>query len=171
MKNVPKLYTNRCVLDEICQEDGPFLHEIMENAESQRFLPELYSLVRTKEGMRLFVTCFKKYLIQNEGILWGIKLKKRLIGFIAIMDLSTRPALFYAIHPLYRNLGIMKECIAMVLKYIRKEIQCSAINTQIRDDNIISEKILLNFGFKSLTITKASLKDYQLSLYKDTHFY
>ena len=65
MNAVPVLYTERCVLNGITQEDFPTLRHIVDDALFRRFLPELYKLVRSPKGLQRFLDAFKEYLIQD----------------------------------------------------------------------------------------------------------
>lgn len=73
MKFVPTLHTNRCTLSVVTQSDIPVLRQILDDAETQRFLPEFCEEFQTLESLQKFVASFDKYLAQDEGILWGIR--------------------------------------------------------------------------------------------------
>ena len=147
MNTVPELHTLRCVLKEITQADIPVLRQIVDDELFQSFLPELYSLVKTPEGLQQFLYSFDTYLTKNEGFLWGIRKDETLIGFVAIMDLSYEPVLFYAIHPVYRNMGYAKEVVAEVVAHY-KTISKNPLHTEVLKENIASHVILYSCGFR-----------------------
>ena len=148
MKSVPALHTNRCTLSAITQSDIPVLRQILDDAETQRFLPELCEEFQTLESLQKFVASFDKYLAQDEGILWGIRKDGTLIGFIAIMDIMTNPTLFYAMHPKHRNNGYTKECIIAALQFVNKINLCRIIQTEVYRDNEVSDRLLKNLNFR-----------------------
>lgn len=148
MTSVPILHTDRCTLSTVTQSDIPVLRQILDDSETQRFLPELCKEFRTTESLQKFVASFGKYLAQNEGILWGIRKDNTLIGFIAIMDIMTNPTLFYAMHPKHRNNGYMKECLAKVVDYVQEVNHCDRLQTEVYNENVASGKLLTDIGFQ-----------------------
>lgn len=148
MKSVPILKSKRCILRDVTDEDLCIIQEIMHDNEFQKFLPELYELINSKEGFLQFFKSFSIYLQQNEGFLWGISLNNKFIGFVAIMDISDNPTLFYAIHPLYRNKGFMTECVSTIVSFLAKHKLCDYIQTEVYDKNIASLTVLLRNGFE-----------------------
>lgn len=149
MNAVPTLHTDRCTLSAVIQSDIPVLRQILDDSETQRFLPELCEEFPTIESLQKLVVSFDKYLAQDEGVLWGIRIDQVLIGFVAIMDIKTNPTLFYAMHPDYRNKGYMKECIMVILRFINEVSLCRIIQTEVYCDNVISDRLLTNLNFES----------------------
>ena len=147
MKSVPVLHTDRCTLAAITSEDIPMLREILEDQETQRFLPELCIEFKKSDSLPQFIAAFDRYLLQDEGILWGIRLEGDLIGFIAIMDITACPCLFYAVHSRYRNQHIMAESFPVVIDYLDSNHVCSELNTEVIIQNIASLKLLASKGF------------------------
>jgi RimJ/RimL family protein N-acetyltransferase len=101
----PILYTERCRLDRITLHDVDMLRDIVEDFQFRICLPELYELVQNVDGMYRFLSSFDTYAQNVDGFLWGIWKQNYLIGFVAIMDMSYNPTIFYAVHPEYRNKG------------------------------------------------------------------
>ena len=147
MKTVPTLYTDRCTLSVVTQSDIPVLRQILDDIETQRFLPELCEEFQTTERLKQFVASFDKYLLQDDGILWGIRKDSIFIGFIAIMDISADPALFYAMHPVHRRSGYMKECLKRVLGFVNGRNLCSMLQTEVCHGNTASLELLYSIGF------------------------
>ena len=54
MKSVPILKSKRCILRDVTDEDLCIIQEIMHDNEFQKFLPELYELINSKEGFLQF---------------------------------------------------------------------------------------------------------------------
>lgn len=52
IEKIHELKTNRCILREIHEVDIPRIKEIFDDDDTQRFLPDLYELVKTDYGMR-----------------------------------------------------------------------------------------------------------------------
>lgn len=121
MKFVPVLHTHRCTLSAVTWNDFPVLREILDDSETQRFLPELCEEIQTEESLQQLVVSFDNYLLRDEGILWGIETEGALAGFVAIMDISYDSILFYAMHPNYRNQGYAKEAVSEVVRYFKEK--------------------------------------------------
>lgn len=149
-KVVPVVQSEHCTLNEVLNEDIPTLREILEDTETQRFLPELCETIQSDPDLLNVLASFKCYLKEDKGFIWAIRLEKTLIGFIAIMELPNNPLLFYAMHPRYRNQGYMKECLPRVLSYIDSKQLCSSISTEVYTVNIHSIKLLQKCGFKEM---------------------
>lgn len=147
MNTFPTLHTKRCFLREITQDETPILREIIEDEQFQRFLPEMYDTVKTEEGLLQLMRHFDTYVQNNDGALWGIETEGALAGFVAIMDISYDPILFYAMHPNYRNQGYAKETVADVVKDFKKEHPNRALHTEVYKDNHASIAILQSCGF------------------------
>ena len=147
MKAVPTLHTDRCTLSAVIQSDIPVLRQILDDSETQRFLPELCEEFQTAESLQQFVESFDKLQLHDEGILWGIRKDNVFIGFIAIMDITTNPTLFYAMHPHYRNQGYAKETLADAVKDFKKEHPNRALHTEVYKNNHASIAILQSCGF------------------------
>ena len=147
MKSVPVLHTAHCVLSAVTSADIPVLCLILDDTDTQRFLPELCDVLQTEESLKQFIASFDTYLQQDEGILWGIHKEDTFIGFIAIMDIPDNPTLFYAMHPAYRNQGLMKESLKVVIDYIRGKNLFYKLQTEVYWDNNASIALLKDVGF------------------------
>lgn len=148
MKSVPVLYTERCVLNGITQEDIPALRCIVDDALFRRFMPELCTLVRSPKGLQRFLDTFGKYLAEDEGVLWGIRKENQLVGFVALMDFSCCPSISYAMHPDYRNQGYGKESVAEAVDYFKTTSTLLELQTVVYKDNEASLSILKSCGFR-----------------------
>ena len=147
MNTFPTLQTRRCILREISQDETPILREIIEDEQFQRFLPEMYDTVKTEEELLQLMRHFDTYVLNDDGALWGIETEGALTGFIAIMDISYDPILFYAIHPNYRNQGYAKETVSEVVRYFKEKHPNLYLHTEVYKDNHASIAILQSCGF------------------------
>ena len=143
----PILYTKRCRLDRITLHDVDMLRDIVEDFQFRLFLPELYELVHNVDGMHKFLSSFDAYAQNGDGFLWGIWKQSYLIGFVAIMDMSYEPTIFYAMHHDYRDKGYTKEAVAEVVAYY-KTISKSSLYTEVYQSNVPSLSILASCGFQ-----------------------
>jgi len=147
MKNVPELHTRRCVLREITPIETEALHQMFDDELFMRFLPELYDMVKTEDGLLQFLHSFETYAKDGEGILWGIETSGVLIGFVAIMDISYDPLLFYTTHPHYRRQGFAKEVVSEIVRFFKEEHPYQELSTEVYQDNQASLAILQHCGF------------------------
>lgn len=146
MNSFPEIMTRHSVLTRISEDELGILKEIFDDADTRRFLPELYELIDSPDGLQNFVTTFDNYTQNDEGYLWGVKHSDEFVGFIAVMDLSDSPALFYATHPNHRSKGYMKEALCAILEYLSSKA-IRTISTDVYKENNISINILQQLGF------------------------
>ena len=121
-----------------------------------RFLPELYDVFKSKQSILQFKRNFEVYSQNDDDALWGINVDSILIGFIAIIDLSFDPVLFYAILPQYRSQGYAKEGVATVVSYIKNILPDVRLHSAVFLDNKASLSILKSCGFRE--VSKAESK-------------
>lgn len=146
MNFIPEIIIKRSVLTRISENDLSVLQEIFDDVKTKRFLPELYELINTPNGIFKFVSTFELYAQNGEGYLWGIKHRNELVGFVAVMDLLDAPALFYAMHPNHRLYGYMKDALQGVLDCLSSKT-IRTISTDVYKENSISTTILQQLGF------------------------
>lgn len=142
----PTIYTNRCKLTRITLHDMDMLRDIIEDSQFRLFMPELYEVVHEVEGMHRFLRSFDNYALEGEGFLWGIWKNTYLIGFVAIIDMSYNPTIFYAIHPEFRSKGFAKEIVAEVVAYF-STISKVPLHTEVYRSNRASLAVLAFCGF------------------------
>lgn len=146
MMQVPIIQTHRCSLSAVSRNDIPVLLQIINDAETRRFMPDLCEVFHTPESLNAFINSFGQYLLHNQGVLWGIRVQDKLIGFIGVMDIPDNATLFYAVHPDYRKHGYLKEALAVVIRFINDSNLCPSIHSEVFADNYISQKILTELG-------------------------
>ena len=147
MNPFPEINARHSVLTRISEDALGILKEIFEDVETRRFLPELYELLDSSNGIQKFVSTFDLYTQNDEGYLWGVKHCDELVAFVAVMDLSDIPALFYATHPNHRSRGYMKDALQNVLGYLSNQKAVRTISTDVYKGNNISINILQQLGF------------------------
>lgn len=147
MNPLPEINTRHSALARISESELDILKEIFDDADTRRFLPELYELLDSPDGLQNFIATFVYYSQNDEGYLWGIKHSDEFVGFIAVMDLSDDPALFYATHPNHRFRGYMKDALQSVLGYLSNQKAVRTISTDVYKGNNISINILQQLGF------------------------
>lgn len=148
MKVFPKITTPHCVLDSIRMVDVPILNEIFEDGQTKIFLPEIYELIDAEYGVQRFISAFEHFLENEEGVLWGVCKNDMLIGFVAAMDLTEKPTIFYATHPHHRLQGYMKEAISHIIDYFKNTLQYQQISTDVYKNNEVSLSLLKHLGFR-----------------------
>lgn len=156
--SVPTLQSEHCTLSSIAENDIAALRAIFSDADTQRYLPDLCDIAKTNNGIKQILKSFRTYLSKNEGILWGIRMHDTLIGFIATMDLSTDPTIFFAIHPKYRNQGYMQECVRLATWYLFDAKLTSELHTEVDINNIASQRVLESCGYSLVNKDKVMNK-------------
>lgn len=147
MNLFPEIMTKHSALTRISENALGLLKDIFDDAETRRFLPELYELIDSPDGLQNFVTTFDNYTQNGEGYLWGIKHSDEFVGFVAVMDLSDAPVLFYAMHPNHRSKGYMKDALCGAIDYLSYKRAIRTISTDVYKENSISTNLLQQLGF------------------------
>lgn len=160
--SVPTLQSEHCTLNEIEEKDIAAMRTIFSDADTQRYLPDLCDIAQTNDGIKQILKSFRTYLSKNEGFLWGIRKYDTLIGFVATMDLSTNPTIFFAMHPKYRNQGYMQESVRLTTQYICDAKLANELHTEVDVNNIASKKVLERCGYCTYDVVN---KDYETYMY------
>lgn len=145
--SVPTLQSEHCMLNEIEENDISALRTIFSDADTLRYLPYLCDIAQTDDDIKQILMSFRTYLSKNEGILWGIRQKTYLIGFIGIIGIPDYPSLFYAMHPNYRGKGIMTECVAEAVEWFHTIHPTLPLHTEVYKGNIPSIHLLQKNNF------------------------
>ena len=148
MNIFPTLKSQNCVMNRITEDDIPVMRLIFDDELTKKYLPELRALVRTDKGIQQMLSSFDAYLTMNEGMIWAVRIRDIMIGFVAIMDLSHNPTILYAMHPNYRSNGYMKECVAESVRFLFDNSLCLHLQTEVHNDNVASKRLLQSIGFK-----------------------
>lgn len=147
MNELPVLNSSHCVLNHITEEDVPVMRQIFDDELTRKYLPELWTLVKTDEGIKQMISSFNNYNEQDEGMIWGVRLNGNMIGLVAFMDLSFNPTVIYAMHPTYRSCGYMKESVALSVQFVLGRGLCSYVQTEVYNGNVVSIGLLQSIGF------------------------
>lgn len=147
MNPFPEINSRHSALARISESELDILKEIFDDADTRRFLPELYELLDYPDGLQNFIATFVYYSQNDEGYLWGVKHCDELVAFVAVMDLSDIPVLFYATHPNHRSRGYMKDALQSVLGYLSNQKAVRTISTDVYKENSISIALLQQLGF------------------------
>ena len=145
--SVPTLQSEHCTLNEIEGNDISALRTIFSDADTQRYLPDLCDIAQTDDGIQQILKSFRTYLSKNKGILWGIRQKTYLIGFIGIIGIPDYPSLFYAMHPNHRGKDIMTECVAEAVEWFHTIHPTLSLHTEVYKGNIPSIQLLQRNNF------------------------
>lgn len=153
------LKTDRCELKEIEEKDLHVLYEILHEDEVERFLGEFVSLAPTEESLSELIKSFREMWQNRLAGIWGIYFednrfripKRRLIGFIGLMDIPVAPALFYALHKNYRGKGLAQETVDIFCKSAINSGLCEWIKTEVDIRNHPSVELLKKIGFKIIS--------------------
>ena len=154
----PTLKTRRLKLTEVTDKDCLKLTEIINDKETNLFLPELIGICDAPKGVQNMVNTFKKYQNQGEGYLWGLRLDKALIGFVGVIDLSYKPSIFYALHPKARHKGYMQESVLAIMNYLFRNNMCNQLSTEVKSGNTPSIKLLEKVGFVKLESSREIIR-------------
>lgn len=147
MNPFPEINSRHSAIARISESELDILKEIFDDADTRRFLPELYELLDYPDGLQNFIATFVYYSQNDEGYLWGVKHCDELVAFVAVMDLSDIPVLFYATHPNHRSRGYMKDALQSVLGYLSNQKAVRTISTDVYKENSISIALLQQLGF------------------------
>lgn len=162
MKTVPKLRTaSDLMLNRIVNNDLDVLVEISGDEAFKKYLPELYTIIQENGWLHILKT-FETYFKRGDGCLWGIRKEGILVGFTAIMDITTIPYIFYAAHPSFRRKGYMSEALNAVIQYLFSNTKCNTINTTVIVNNFQSIALLKSNGFQVSSIDADKTLNMQL---------
>lgn len=148
MNGIPdKIKTVSCELTLAVDNDLQGLHNILQDKEVRKFLPEFYEIAGTMDDLKAILQSFSILSSNQEGYLWTIRNSDISIGFIAVIDIPEYPTIFYATHPDFRGQGFMKECLAAIVAVFRLHFNLLSLYSEVFIDNKISIKLLLSMGF------------------------
>lgn len=138
----PVIHSEHFTLDRINDNDVPQMTEIFKDEETKRYLPELTEAIREEDDVLFFLNNVRMSESTGEVILWGIRQESLLIGFIGIIGIPDYPSLFYAIHPNYRDKGIMSESVAEAVEWFHTNHPVLPLHTEVYKDNTPSFHLL-----------------------------
>ncbi|MGI8583535.1 MAG: GNAT family N-acetyltransferase [Chitinophagaceae bacterium] len=146
----PILSTRRLELRQVNQQD---INEIFFLRSDKRVLQFLGKAPEgSTEETSLFIKKISELENNNDGILWGIKLKeeKKLIGTICYWNIAKehyRAELGYVLHPDFHGKGIMQEALSEVIKYGFTSMNLHSVEANTDPNNLSSTKLLERNNF------------------------
>ena len=146
----PILYTERCLLRKIVQEDAPEILLLRSEPSIMQYLDR--DPMTSLDEARSFITRIEESLSQGMGITWGICLHNstELIGKIGLWRLIKehyRAEIGYTLHPGFWGKGIMTEVLQEVIRYGFKELGLHSLEANVNPSNLASIKLLKKQGF------------------------
>ena len=147
MIKFPILRSQRCILSSIKERELEELHHIMLDDEVKRFLPEFYDIIKSKDDFNSVIKSFCILWKDKKAIIWGIYYKKRLVGFIGLLDIPTHTTIFYSTHKDFRLCGLMTEAITAVIDYILIHKLSPKVQSEVFQHNYASIRVLTKNGF------------------------
>jgi ribosomal-protein-alanine N-acetyltransferase len=147
----PELATERLLLRKITMEDTPEIFFLRSDPAILQHLGK--KPAATLKEAEEFIEQVTNNLVNNDGIIWAIVLKKdpsKTIGTICFWRLNKehyRAEIGYALIPACWRKGIMKEAIMKVLEYGYTRMGLHSVEARISAGNIPSAAILESTGF------------------------
>jgi ribosomal-protein-alanine N-acetyltransferase len=144
------LQTERLLLREVQETDAPEIHFFRSDDRIMQYL-DREKLTSEAEALE-FIGRYKKAILENEGINWGICLQNsdKLIGTIGLwrfIKANHRAEIGYSLHPDFWNKGLMNEAMQAVLDYGFKTLKLHSVEANINPQNQASRKLLEKHGF------------------------
>lgn len=88
--------------------------------------------------------------IDNSDQFYVAKINGKLVGFIGIEKIQDEARVTHmAVHPIYRKQGVGKKLLSMALKF-----DVTKFILEVRESNIIAQKLYGSFGFKEVSRRK-----------------
>lgn len=147
MNTIPILISQSCVLSPIKKDDLDDLYQIMIEEDVKKYLPEFYEIIESKEDFISVMNSFAILWEKREAIIWGIYHRKKLVGFIGILDIPEKPTILYTIDKAYRGIGIAKDAVARVICYLEESDAMTKLFSEVFEDNYASIAVLKFNGF------------------------
>jgi ribosomal-protein-alanine N-acetyltransferase len=154
----PVLETQRLLLRRVGDNDAGQIFKLRSNPETMKYVPR--PLVKTNEEALQHIANIDAKIESNEGINWAITLKGTpefigIIGHYRIKPEHFRAEIGYMLLPEFRNLGIISEAVAEVVRYGFNQMNLHSIEAIIDPENWASAKVLENNHF----VKEAHLKE------------
>jgi len=146
--------TKRLVIKRLKQKDSKKILEIINEREIKRFMSHINFPFKEKDA---------KVLIKgkHDSLIFGIYLKKELIGIIDLYKIRTdRAKIGYMIKKEERNRGYAFESLSFLLPFLYKKNKIKKVTARVSSKNTHSIKILKKLGFKLLEKIKENNKIY-----------
>jgi ribosomal-protein-alanine N-acetyltransferase len=145
-----ELETERLLLRRLNENDADGIFSLRSNPEVNRYLDR--DPHEKKEQAYSFIEMINSNIDNESAYYWAITLKKtaEFAGTICVWNLSddrSKAEIGYELLPSFQGMGIMKEALDAVLKFVFSELKMSSIEAQTHPDNLASGKLLSHFNF------------------------
>lgn len=165
------LYTTRCTINDVSGLDLKALRQTLDDADTQRFLPELCSEFSTADSLHLLVypmllAQVNAHFESGRGFFWSIRREETMVGLVVLMYLNTHPTLYFATHPDHRKQGYMKETLDRVIEFARKEYLFPKLYAEVPIEDDAAATLLRVLGFRETSVENGT-SFRELELYED----
>lgn len=145
------LETERLLLRQIKKDDAADIFVFRSDAEVMRYIPR--PVAKTLDDVYPLVELLDEFLVKGERVNWGIVSKENnkmigMIGFVNIKSEHFRAEVGYTLAAQYHRKGIMTEALNAVVRFGFECLKLHSIEAIVDADNLASNELLLNFGFK-----------------------
>ena len=165
------LNTARCTINDVSGPDLKALRQTLDDADTQRFLPELCSEFPTADSLHLLVypmllAQVNAHFESGRGFFWSIRREETMVGLVVLMYLNTHPTLYFATHPDHRRQGYMKETLLRVIEFARKEYLFPKLYAEVPTEDNAAATLLRVLGFRETSVENG-MSFRELELYED----
>jgi len=146
----PVLITKRLTLRQINEDDKNDLFVLRSDNNVMQFIDK--PKAKSPDDAAKLIRLITDALNNNEGITWGITLKKGggligTIGYWRIVKEHYRAEIGYLLHSGHQGKGLMQEAISCVLGYGFKTMKLHSIEANVNPANAASIKLLKKNSF------------------------
>ena len=165
-KPFPRLTTNRLVLRQLKEEDGPELFELRADTRVNTYLDR--PIPKSIEETLAFIKKVNNGVKKGENIYWVLCTRDspRLMGAIGLRNFSgdrTIAEIGYELLPRYQQQGFMQEALQRVIDYGFTDLQLQIIQAYTHKDNAASARLLQKNGFLPAIVPESEDDGYTLA--------
>lgn len=147
----PVLETPRLILRAPEMRDAADIFEFRSDPEVMKYIPK--PLATSVADVEELLVMIQGFVDRNERINWVIELKETgkvlgLIGYPNIFPDHDRAEVGYTLNGSWHRQGIMREALAVVLRYGFERMQLHSILAVTDEQNIASSSLLTAVGFR-----------------------
>ncbi len=171
-KPFPVLETERMVLEQINMEHLADLFLLRSDMATMQYISR--PVATSEEDIAEIINKISTLTENNDGIVWGIRLKERegligTIGYHRLIKEHYRAEMGYMLLPGWWKQGLMTEAANRVLDYGFGTLGLNSIEAHINPQNIKSARLLVKLNF----VKEAYLKEnfFKMGTFEDTEIY
>lgn len=166
-----RLYTTRCTINDVSGLDLKALRQTLDDADTQRFLPELCHVFPTDDSLWLLVAPSLLARVNHhfecgKGFFWSIRREETTVGLVVLMFMNAHPTLYFATHPDHRRQGYMKETLLRVIEFARKEYLFPKLYAEVPIEDDAAATLLRVLGFHE-TSCEDGRCPFEIEIYED----